>query len=174
MYLRSSSWLMQILVKRSRLPLAAHLRLGRNLAPQRRICLVLVLLLAMLIGLRTGYLKSALEMAFISPAIAHEHDNGGGWSQLRKQWAWQWRRWRMPRPAGRSKAAWKTIVAAEMATSATEPVALLATMAWEAAMPPRMAMASYRRRGCRSRKWPACPAIMNCMAPRTTSLGRSC
>ena len=78
MYLRSSNRLSQILIKCSRLPLAAHLRLGRNVAPQRRICLVLVLLLAMLIGLRTGYLKSALEVAFISPAIAHEHHNGGG------------------------------------------------------------------------------------------------
>ena len=78
MYLRLSNWLSQILIRRCHLPLAAHSREWRNLAARRRICLILALLLAMLIGLRAGHLKSALEMVFISPAIAHEHGHGNG------------------------------------------------------------------------------------------------
>ena len=48
--------------------------------------------------------------------------------------------------APRAAASMKTMVAAEIATSATEPVALLATMAWEA-VPPRMAMAKLSPAG---------------------------
>ena len=166
MCLRSSSWLSQILIKCSRLPLAAHLRLGRNVAPQRRISLVLALLLAMLIGLRAGYLKSALEVAFISPAIAHEYDNGRGHG------AGYGSGGHGSGPQGSSQHGDNGGGGNGHIGHGAGSASGYNGLGGGAAAPHGDGKLSPAGRP--QPELAACPAIMNCMAPRTTSLGRSC